>query len=97
MLGGEQTTVGLLAEVAGLSQARFSHLFFLQTGILTGAQLELMRRFRREQLLAIAILGKGLCGPTARKDKYGKPKRSRCRLSASVIDSLERANPNHQS
>jgi AraC-like DNA-binding protein len=60
VLCGEQTTVGLLAEVAGLSQPRFSHLFSRQTGTLPGEFLRLMREFRREQLLAIEILGKAL-------------------------------------
>jgi AraC-like DNA-binding protein len=60
MLGGEQTTVGLLAEVAGLSLPRFSHLFARETGMPPGELLRLMKQYRRERQLAVQILREAL-------------------------------------
>ena len=45
----EIPTVQELAAAVGLSASRFSHLFVLQTGILPGSHLRLLRRFQREQ------------------------------------------------
>jgi methylphosphotriester-DNA--protein-cysteine methyltransferase len=56
----ETVTVGMLAQCAGLSQSRFSHLFARQTGILPGEFLQLMKTIRREQRWGIEIIGEAL-------------------------------------
>jgi AraC-like DNA-binding protein len=55
-LSPENITVSQLANAAGLSPARFSHLFVLRTGMLPGAHLRLMKRHRDEQEMAIQLL-----------------------------------------
>ena len=45
----EIPTVQELAAAVGLSASRFSHLFVLQTGILPGSHLRLLRRLQKEQ------------------------------------------------
>jgi AraC-like DNA-binding protein len=60
LVADERITVAILAECAGLSRSRFTHLFFRQTGVLPGEHLRLMRKYRQEQLLAIEIIGKAL-------------------------------------
>ncbi len=56
----ETVTVRMLAQCAGMSQSRFSHLFAQRTGILPGELLRLMKVVRREQRLAIKIISEVL-------------------------------------
>jgi AraC-like DNA-binding protein len=53
----EGLTVARLAAGVGLSPSRFSHLFVLQTGMLPGHYIRLMKRLRKERRLALEILG----------------------------------------
>ena len=56
VVADERISVGLLAECAGLSLPRFSHLFSRAIGMLPGAYLRLMKQYRRERQLAVNIL-----------------------------------------
>jgi AraC-like DNA-binding protein len=54
----EVRTVQELAAAVGLSPSRFSHLFVLQTGILPGRYLRLIRHFQDEAQRARGILNR---------------------------------------
>ena len=60
MLADERVTVALLANCAGLSVPRFSHLFARQTGMLPGEHLRLMKQFHHERRVAVQVLGAAL-------------------------------------
>ena len=51
-----EMTVRQLAAYAGLSSARFSHLFTLQVGMLPGEFLDMMKCYRTEHAVAAKIL-----------------------------------------
>src|SRR5437868_3998835 len=74
--GHQPISVNELAAVAGLSPSRFSHLFVQRTGILPGAYLRLMKKLRKEQLLASEILGELACSIL----KHSKGSRGFCRV-----------------
>jgi len=53
------TTVREWATAVSLSPARFSHLFAIQTGMMPGKFLRMLRGFRTEEAMACEILKSG--------------------------------------
>jgi AraC-like DNA-binding protein len=64
-------SAGQLAAAAGLSKARFSHLFYFQTGMLPRDFLRMLRQLREEQKLAAEILDGISCAEASRKIHRG--------------------------